>query len=86
MSTFARHVYRALKSQGVCALLIGDVRKEGRFIPLGINTAIRFERQGFNLESIIIKPQHRDRSSEFYRNLGQDSLLLEHEYLFIFRK
>ena len=34
MSTFARHVYSTLKSHGVCALLIGDVRKEGRLIPL----------------------------------------------------
>ncbi len=86
MSAFARHVYRGLKSQGVCALLIGDVRKEGELIPLGFNSAIRFQREGFKLESTIIKTQNHERSSEFYRDRGNGLPLIEHEYLFILRK
>ena len=86
IGAFARAAYRVLASNGICAFLIGDVRKGGRFIPLGINCGMRFERQGFTLESVIIKTQHHDRSSEFYRNRGSDSLLLDHEYLFILRK
>ena len=86
LNSFAKQVHCVLKDRGVCALLMGDVRKSGRFIPLGINTAMMFQSQGFTLEAVVIKTQNRDRSAEFYRNLGGTSLLLEHEYLFIFRK
>ena len=84
MRKFAYHAYRLLKTDGVCALLIGDIRKNGHLIPLGINTVDLFQRQGFLLENIIIKTQNGERSTEFY--LTHDNYLLEHEYLFILRK
>ena len=83
---FAQQAFRTLEDGGVCALLIGDVRKGGRYVPLGFNTAMRFELNGFDLESVIIKTQNHDRSSEFYRSLEGNAYLLEHEYLFILRK
>ena len=86
MEIFALNAFRLLQPDGICALLIGDVRKEGRFIPLGINTVGAFQNQGFELDSIIIKIQNGERASEFYRNRKSDTLLLEHEYLFILRK
>ena len=85
LSTFAQHAINVLVDNGVCALLVGDVRKSGNLIPLGFNSANAFQLQGFTLESIIIKAQNRERSTEFYRNRG-GHFLLEHEYLFIFRK
>ena len=86
ISLFARHVFRLLAPQGVCAFLIGDVRKGGSFIPLGLNCAMKFQGQGFRMESVVIKTQNHDRSTEFYRNRSGETLLLEHEYLFILRK
>lgn len=85
LSAFAQQAMNVLADNGVCALLMGDVRKTGRLIPLGFNSADVFALQGFTLESIIIKAQNRERSTEFYRTRG-GHFLLEHEYLFIFRK
>ena len=86
LGDFAREAFQLLEGNGICALLIGDVRRGGRLIPLGVNAAARFQSEGFKLESVIIKTQNRDRSAEFYRNPGATSFLLEHEYLFILRK
>ena len=83
---FAGDAFSILETNGICALLIGDVRKAGQFVPLGFNSALMFQKQGFYLDSIVIKPQNWDRSTEFYRNQSFSSLLLEHEYLFIFRR
>ena len=86
INVFASQAFNTLTDGGVCAFLIGDVRKRGRLISLGINSVSSFQQQGFTLESIVIKTQNWDRSAEFYRNQAQDSYLLEHEYLLIFRK
>ena len=86
IGAFARHASKMLAADGVCALLIGDVRKKGRLIPLGFDSVARFQRHGLRLESIVIKTQNHDRTTEFYRESGGDRLLLTHEYLFILRK
>ena len=83
---FAKQAFNMLKHRGACAFLIGDVRKGGRLISLGIDSVGLFRGQGFTLDSIVIKTQNWDRSAEFYRNHRQSSYLLEHEYLFIYRK
>ena len=64
----AQEVHGALKPDGLCAVLMGDVRKAGRLIPLGLETLVQFLKTGFDLQDSIIKAQHRDRSSEFYLN------------------
>lgn len=86
LGKFAHEVHDILAERGICALLIGDVRKKGQLVPLGLNSAAVFQGQGLTLESIIIKTQHHHRSSEFYRDPGKYAFLLEHEYLLIFRK
>lgn len=86
MCVFAQNAYELLEPGGICALLVGDVRKEGQFISLGIDTLRGFQEQEFTLESIVIKTQNHERSTEFYRNRNGNNLLLEHEYLFILRK
>ena len=85
ISCFAEEVHAVLEPDGFCAVLMGDVRKAGRLIPLGYETLNQFVKAKFELQDIIIKVQHRDRSSEFYAHSNKQ-LLLSHEYLFILKK
>ena len=55
-------------------------------MPLGYETLGQFMKAKFELQDIIIKVQHRDRSSEFYVRSDSRRILLSHEYLFILRK
>ena len=81
---FAKGTTAYLTPDGVCAVLIGDVRRNGRIIPLGALTLCTFLNVGFQLDEIVVKTQHRDRSSEFYFS-SANGYLLAHEYLYIFR-
>ena len=84
MAAFAKGIIPYLASSNTCAVLIGDVRRRGRIIPLGAWTLDAFSKAGFQLEDIIVKTQHRDRSSEFYFS-SSVGYLLAHEYLYIFK-
>src|SRR5258708_5670251 len=83
---FADQPQRILASDGGCAILIGDVRKNGNVHPLGLRTLDQFLLSGFVLDSIVLKTQHHDRSAQFYRPATFAGLLMKHEYLFILRK
>lgn len=83
---FARAAYILLKRKGRCTVLIGDVRKKGRVIPLGFEVMKRFLQENFVLEEIVIKLQHQDESTEFYYRKNMRNYLLAHEYIFIFEK
>jgi hypothetical protein len=85
MGQFARQVRTVLSPSGVCAVLIGDVRKNGKFLPLGFGTLNAFLVAGFELETLIVKTQHKERSSEFYQRSASDRLLMAHEYLLVLR-
>lgn len=85
LSLFADEAHKVLAPGGVCAILIGDVRRNGTTFPLGLKTLQTFLNASFSLEHIVVKTQHRDRSSEFYVNGRTRSLLMAHEYLFILR-
>ena len=84
MREFAKQVYKCLVPNGICAILIGDVRKKGILEPLGLRTMDSFLAENFSLENIIIKTQHQDMSSEFYYQKDNVGLLIAHEYLLIF--
>ena len=84
ISAFAKGATVYLTPDSVCAVLIGDVRRSGRIVPLGALTLYAFLGVGFQLDEIIVKTQHRDRSSEFYF-LSANGYLLAHEYLYIFK-
>ena len=86
MQKVAKELYTLLKKGGRCGTLIGDVRKSGKIIPLGFLVMKRFLNEKFELEDIIVKLQHRDKSTEFYYNKDVISYLIAHEYLFIFKK
>lgn len=78
--------FKVLKAQGYCAILVGDLRREGVLYTFGIETVRRFQQIGFRLNDIIIKTQSKDRSTEFYFKSDQLRLRLAHEYLLIFVK
>lgn len=86
MRTVAREVYSVLRRQGKCALLIGDVRRQGKLIPLGWMVMNEFCLENFELTHNVIKVQHNDRSNQFWATSKNIDLLIAHEYLFIFSK
>ena len=51
---FTQEVKRVLAKDGICAVLIGDVRKNKKIVPLGLKVLNVFLVEGFNLENIII--------------------------------
>lgn len=82
----ASEAYRILRPDGFLAILIGDTRNRGNFEPLGFKVFEVFRNEGFTPETVIIKSQHHDRSTEFYVRGKTSNLLFEHEYLLVFRR
>lgn len=83
MRKLAKQASTLLDARATCAILIGDVRKNGQTIPLGFDTLSAFLENGFELKELVVKKQYRDRSSEFYYGRSGDGLLMAHEYLLI---
>lgn len=86
MNKVAKESYRVLKNGKMCAVMIGDVRRYGKVIPLGFRTMESFLNAGFTNNEIIIKEQHNCRSTEFWQSKNNSFLLLAHEYIFVFKK
>jgi len=83
----ASQIYDLVADNGICAVLIGDTKKNKRVVPLGFLVKERFEQENFQLRDIIIKVQHRDSSTRFwYTKRKKIDYLMAHEYLFIFSK
>ena len=80
--------YRVLKNNKICAIQMGDMRKNSYILPLGFGTMQAFENAGFKLKEIIIKEQYNCRATGFWkpRCMEHNFFLLAHEYLFIFKK
>ena len=86
MVKVAEECYRVLKSGKFCAILMGDMRKNGMVQPLAFETMRIFEDVGFKAKEIIIKEQHNCKSTTYWENRNNNFLLLAHEYIFVFRK
>lgn len=88
MQKVSKECYRVLKPERYCAILMGDLRKCGRVVPLGFKVMSLFEDAGFELKELIIKEQHNCRSTRYWRKscASQHFMLLAHEYLFVFKK
>lgn len=86
MGLVAKEAFRVLKQEKICAVMMGDIRKNGRVIPLGFHTMKCFLENGFLLKEIIIKEQHNCRSTKFWEHKERKFLLLAHEYIFVFQK
>ena len=84
----ASELYRVLKQDKYCAILIGDTRKGRHYVPLAFRVLERFLKAGFVLKEDIIKVQHHCKYTERWRwKAKQDGFyLIMHEHLFVFRK
>ncbi len=82
----AAESYRVLKKGKMCAVMIGDVRKYGKVIPLGFRLMECFLNAGFLNKEIIIKEQHNCQSTKYWENQNNSFLMLAHEYIFVFQK
>lgn len=82
----AKEAYRVLKKQGICVFMIGDIRKKGYVLPLGMSSMQKFVDAGFKLKEIIIREQHNCKASEYWDNIEKTFLMLAHEYIFVLEK
>ena len=85
-------MYRVLKPQKYCCIVIGDAVEGWKFHPLGYNTQMIFEKIGFSLQRVIIHIQSRTNSFLFGNEkvrkkvLDKGLFLLAHEYIIIGKK
>ena len=86
MNKVAAESYRVLKKGKMCAVMIGDVRRHGKVIPLGFRMMECFLNAGFSNKEIIIKEQHNCRSTRYWESHNTSFLMLAHEYIFVFQK
>jgi len=84
----AQELFRVLKPDKYCAILIGDTRKGKHFVPLAFNVMKQFLKAGFVLKEDIIKVQHNCKFTAYWQSkVKQDKFyLIMHEHLFVFRK
>lgn len=84
----AEECYRVLKKDKFCAILMGDMRKNGMVQPLAFETMRIFELAGFKAKEIIIKEQHNCKATGYWKtnSIKYNFLLLAHEYLLVFKK
>lgn len=81
-----KELFRVLKPNKHCAVLIGDTRKSRHYVPLSFYVMNLFLENGFILKEDIIKIQHNCNSTPFWQNQNRDFYLIMHEHLFVFRK
>ncbi|WFA10070.1 DNA methyltransferase [Tissierella sp. Yu-01] len=88
ISKVTRELYRVLKNDKYCAILIGDTRRNKHMVPLGFYVMQEFLKAGFVLKENIIKEQHNCQATGFWykKSIDYNFLLIAHEYLFVFRK
>lgn len=83
-----KEMYRVLKPDHYCAVLIGDTRKGQHYIPLSCFVLQKFLQNGFALKEDIIKTQHNCFYSKRWLTSAKKYkfYLIMHEHLFVFRK
>lgn len=88
MEKVARELYRVLKKNKYCAILIGDTRRNKMYQPLAYKVMNRFLNVGFKLKEDIIKQQFNCKATGFWVNRSKEHnfLLIMHEHIFVFQK
>lgn len=88
ISSVAKELFRVLKKDKYCSILIGDTRRNKHMVPLGFYVMQEFLNAGFVLKENIIKEQHNCQATGFWykKSIDYNFLLIAHEYLFVFRK
>ena len=79
-----RRCYEAIAPAGRLAVLVGDVRRRGSYIPI-VRDVLAMEGELGQLRSIIIKAQHNCTSNaKTYGRL--EDVPIQHEYCVVFKK
>ncbi len=88
MEVVAGELFRVLKPDRYCAILMGDTRRGRHFVPLAYRVMERFLKAGFVLKEDIIKVQHNCSATGRWKwkALKDKFYLIMHEHLFVFRK
>ena len=88
MEIVAKELFRVLKPNKYCAILIGDTRRKKMYQPLAFMVMQRFLKVGFTLKEDIIKHQHNCKATGFWVKKSKEAnfLLIMHEHLFVFQK
>lgn len=83
-----REMYRVLKPNHYCAIVIGDTRKGQHYMPLSHFVLDRCMQAGFALKEEIIKTQHNTTHSPRWVGAARSYrfYLIMHEHLFVLRK
>ena len=83
-----KELYRVLKEDKYCCILIGDTRKNRHYVPLAFYVMNLFLKNGFILKEDIIKVQHNCKSTPYWERQVEkyNFYLIMHEHLFVFRK
>ena len=83
-----REMYRVLKPDHFCAVLIGDTRRAQHYVPLSHFFLQKFLQNRFILKEEIIKGQHNCTFSKRWLARAKEYkfYLIMHEHLFVFRK
>lgn len=76
--------YAALAPGGRLAVLVGDVRKRGRYVPI-VRDVLNWEGELGQLRAVIIKAQHNCRSDGVNYARMEDPRI-QHEYCVLFKK
>ena len=88
MEKVATELYRLLKPNKFCAILIGDTRRKKMYQPLAYKVMDRFINSGFELKEDIVKRQYNCKATGFWveKSKASNFLLIMHEHLFVFQK
>lgn len=88
IGSVAWEIYRVLKPNKYCAILIGDTRRQKMYQVISFKVMEEFLKVGFQLREDIIKKQHNCQATGFWakRSKEYNFLLIMHEHLFIFQK
>jgi DNA modification methylase len=83
-----KELFRVLKPNRYCAVLIGDTRRGQHYVPLSYYVLERCLRNGFALKEEIIKTQHNTKYAQRWKDKAKSFqfYLIMHEHLFVFRK
>ena len=84
----AKELFRVLKPDKYCAILIGDTRKGRHYVPLAFHVMQRFLKVGFVIKEDIVKVQHNCKFTKHWEQKAKNDkfYLIMHEHLFVFRK
>jgi DNA modification methylase len=83
----AKECFRILKQDKHCAILVGDTRIRGHYVPLNIGVLSAFLAAGFVLREDVIKVQHQTRSArERWTGKSFGFYKIAHEHLYVLRK